>query len=136
MELHKQVAEKISGSGEKIKNIVIDKLAEIEVTRRAEILTKALAKHEQAKKDFAKIDGKNDTAHYVADGAGGQKKVEAMSEARFKQIESAKKNLDALEKAIDEALEKNESSHWDTLNKKVQGGGNEKKEGNKEEEQA
>lgn len=103
------VAEKIAGSGEIVVNTVVDKLAEVEISRRIEILTKAIQKQEPLEKDLKKIDGKDDVITYVNGG-----EVKAMSKERFEAIKKAQENVDKLKNAIELALSENST---DTYNK-------------------
>lgn len=125
------VAEKISQSGENVANIVIDKLAEVEISKRVESISKAIQKQEQLEKDLKKI-SKNDVVTYV-DGAA----TEVMSKSRFEDIKKGKEKIDKLTKAIDLALTQNTFDSYikleDTLKKLDNAGGN-KKEGSEETE--
>lgn len=127
MKIHEQVAEKIANSGEEVQNTVINKLAEIEISKRVDTLTKAVTKLDGLEKDLKKIDGKNDVITYATGGV----KQESMSEKRFKEIEQAKKNVSNLENAINLALEKNDDESYKKLNGQL--GGN-KEQGSTESE--
>ena len=125
------VAEKISQSGENVANIVINKLAEVEISKRVESISKAIQKQEQLEKDLKKI-SKNDVVTYV-DGVA----IEVMSKSRFEDIKKGKEKIDKLIKAIDLALTQNTFDSYikleDTLKKLDNAGGN-KKEGSEETE--
>lgn len=108
--IQEKVAEKIAGSGENIADTVVNKLAEVEISKRVDILTEAIKKQEGVEKDFNKVDGKNDVTTYV-DG----KEVTAMSKGRFDEIKKAKENVEKLNNAIDEALTKNTTEAYTKL---------------------
>lgn len=116
------VAEKIAASGPDVLNIVVDKLAEIEISKRVEAVTKGISKQDQLEKELKKIDGKNDVITYV-DG----KEVQSMSKNRFEEIKKAKEKLDGLTKAMDSALSSNTVEAYaklnETLNKLNNAGG-------------
>lgn len=123
--IQESVADKISASGPDVQNIVVDKLAEIEISKRVESITKAISKQDQLEKEFKKIDGKNDIISYAA-GV----EVQAMSKNRFEEIKKAKEKLDGLTKVIDAALSSNSSEAYvklnETLNKLNNAGGDKK----------
>jgi len=108
--IQEAVAEKIAFSNETIANTVIDKLADIEISRRVEILTRAIQKQEPLNKEFKKIDGKEDVTTYV-----GGVEVKAMSKERYEAIQKAKENIEKLQKAIDVALTENTADSYNKL---------------------
>lgn len=125
--IQEAVAKKITECGDTVANTVIDKLAEVEISKRVDIITKAIAKQDQLEKDLKKIDGKNDLVTYV-----DQKPVEAMSKTRFEEIKKAKEKMDNLVKATNLALEQNTSESYTKLTetlKKLDNAGGDKKEG-------
>jgi len=108
--IQEAVAEKIANSNETVANTVIDKLAEIEISRRVEILTRAIQKQEPLNKEFKKIEGKDDITTYV-----GGAEVKAMSKERYEAIQKAKENVEKLQKAIDVALTENTADSYNKL---------------------
>lgn len=107
--IQEEVAKKISESGNTVKNIVIDVLAQVEITRRIKLITKGIAKQDTLKKEFDKIN-RDDTTTYV-----DRKPVSSMSEARFKEIKKAEEVLDKLGKALDKALDENTADSYNKL---------------------
>lgn len=124
--IQETVAEKIAGSGPDVLNIVVDKLAEIEISKRVEAITKGISKQDQLEKELKKIDGKNDVITYVEG-----KEVQSMSKNRFEEIKKAKEKLDGLTKAMDAALSGNTAEAYTKLNEtlnKLNNAGGDKKE--------
>lgn len=121
MTIQEKVAEKIAGSGANIADTVVNKLAEVEITRRVDILTNAIKKQEPLEKELKKIDGKDDVTTYV-NGA----EVKAMSKQRFDEIKKAKENVEKLNAAINTALTDNTTEAYNKLDetlKKIGGAG-------------
>ena len=110
MTIQESVAEKISTSGETVKNTVIDKLVEVEVSKRVDTITKAISKLDTLEKEFKKIN-RNDSVSYI-----NGEKVESMTDKRFQEIQKAKQVIDNLKKSIDLTLEKNDSDFYSKLN--------------------
>jgi biopolymer transport protein ExbB/TolQ len=124
--IQETVAEKIAGSGPDVLNIVVDKLAEIEISKRVEAITKSISKQDQLEKELKKIDAKNDVITYVEG-----KEVQSMSKTRFEEIKKAKEKLDGLTKAMDTALSSNTAEAYTKLNEtlnKLNNAGGDKKE--------
>jgi len=122
--IQEAVAERITKNSENVANIVIEKLAEIEISKRVDILTKAIVKQEPLEKELKKID-KNDVTTYVEG-----KQVDAMSKQRFEDIKKTKEKIEKLTKAIEFALTENTSEAYikldETLKKLDNAGGNQK----------
>jgi predicted transcriptional regulator len=117
--IQEKVAEKIAGSGENIADTVVNKLAEVEISKRVDILTQAIKKQEVVEKEFKKVDGKDDVTTYI-----GGAEVKAMSKARFDEIKKAKENVDKLNAAIEEALTKNTTEAYTKLDETLKKLGN------------
>ena len=107
--IQEEVAKKISESGNTVKTTVIDALAQVEINRRVDLITKAINKQDILKKEFDKIN-RDDIVTYV-----DRKPVSAMSDARFKEIKKADEGLDKLSKAIDKALQENTTDSYNKL---------------------
>jgi hypothetical protein len=107
--IQEAVAEKIAQSGENVANTVIEKLAEVEISKRVEAITKGIQKQEQLERDLKKIN-KNDVVTYV-DGVA----TEVMSKNRFEEIRRNKDKIDNLTKAIDLALVQNSFDAYNKL---------------------
>lgn len=115
------VAEKISNSGQLVKETVINKLAEVEVSNRVALITKAIEKQDALEIGLKKIN-KCDVVTYVGDN-----QTEVMSKARFEQIKKEKEKIERVTKAIDFALTQNTTDSYNKLSetlKKIDGGGN------------
>lgn len=117
------VAEKIIAltKSNPVSDIVVGKLADVEISKRVDSITKAVQKLETLEKEYKKVN-RPDLITYV-----GDEKKEATSEARFKEIAKAKQNVENLEKAINAALEKNDTDSYNKLNGTLGGGGNKEK---------
>ena len=120
--IQEAVAEKITQRGENVANTVIEKLAEVEISKRVDDITKAVQKQEQLEKDLKKIN-KNDVVTYI-EGTP----AEVMSKNRFEEIKKGKEKIDKLTKAIDFALTQNSFDAYnklaETLKKPDNVGGN------------
>lgn len=125
MDIKEKVAEKINGCGPQVKYTVIDKLADIEINRRIDIITKAVSKQEALEKELNQINGKCDNISYDKDGV----KSESMTEKRFNEIKKAKEALDNFVKLLNACLESNKLEDYNKLNGLI--GGN-KDSGSKE----
>ncbi len=111
--IQEEVAKKIIGSGTTVKEIVVDTLAQIEINRRVELITKGISKQDTLKKEFDKIN-RDDITTYIKDVP-----TSAMSDARFKEIKKAEEGLEKLTKAIDKALEDNTADAYNKLGELV-----------------
>lgn len=122
--IQQSVAEKISLSGKNVAEIVIDKLAEIEIHKRVDIITEAINKQDQIEKDFNKIN-KNDNITYV-----DNKPVESMSKNRYEEIKKIREQKERLVAQINDALEKNTTEDYNKLSQTIKSiasvGGNQK----------
>jgi len=119
MTIQEKVAEKIAGSGENIADTVVGKLAEVEISRRVDILTQAIKKQEPLEKELKKIDGKDDVTTYVAGT-----EVKAMSKQRFDDIKKAKESVEKLNVAIEAALKENTTEAYNKLDETLKKLGN------------
>lgn len=114
--IQESVAEKISSCGETVFNTVVDKLSEIEISKRVEAITKAISKKDALEKELKKIEGKNDNIVYV----DGEKK-ESMTEKRYNEIKKAKESLENFNKLLESALESNTQEAYNKLNGAIGG---------------
>ena len=71
-------------------NKVIDKVVEVEVSKRVDTITKAISKLDTLEKEFKKIN-RNDSVSYI-----NGEKVESMTDKRFQEIQKAKQVIDNL----------------------------------------
>lgn len=129
--IQEAVAEKITQSGENVANTVIEKLAEVEISKRVDAITKAVQKQEQLEKDLKKIN-KNDVVTYI-EGTP----TEVMSKNRFEEIKKGKEKIEKLTKAIDFALTQNSFDAYNKLAetlKKLDNAGGNKTEGSDDSE--
>jgi len=98
-ELNKTVALKISNATKQISNAVVDQFVNLEVTRRTDLLFKAVEDCNKARNEFKKI--KPDVQSYDADGKlVSENWSKAKVEERKKAIESIKKKEKVIEKAL------------------------------------
>lgn len=111
--VQEKVAEGIKGCGSKVEQIVIDTLVGNEVTKRQDVIIKALGRLDTLKKELNKIN-RPDSVTYV-DG----KKHESMTETRFKEIEKANETINKLQAATDKALEENTADAYAKLTELV-----------------
>ncbi len=122
--IQEEVAQRLLEKGATVADIVVEKLTEIEISKRVDSITKAISKQDQLEKEFKKIDGKNDLITY---GEGG-KEIQAMSKNRFEEIKKSKEKLEGLTKAMDNALSSNTAEAYvklnEILNKLNNAGGN------------
>ena len=111
--IQEKVAEKISTSGTLVVDTVINALAQIEIDRRVDIITKAIGKQDSLKKEFDKIN-RDDLNTYV-----DRKPVTAMSDARFKEIKKAEETIEKVNKALDKALNENTTESYNKLSEAI-----------------
>lgn len=109
MTIQEQVAAKISTSGESVKEIVIESLAQVEINRRVALITSGIQKQDTLEKELKKLD-RDDVKTYV-----GGNPVTAMSDKRFEDVKKAKEGLEKLTKAIDKALADNSADSYNKL---------------------
>ena len=129
--IQEAVAEKITQSGANVANTVIEKLAEVEISKRVDAITKAVQKQEQLEKDLKKIN-KNDVVTYIEGNP-----TEVMSKNRFEEIKKGKEKIEKLTKAIDFALTQNSFDAYNKLAetlKKLDNAGGNKTEGSDDSE--
>jgi hypothetical protein len=123
MNILEKVSEKVSISGTKVAETVIENLAKIEIDRRVNIITQAVNRLENLEKEYKKIAGKCDTAYYDKDG----NKIETMSEKRHNDIQKAKQLVEDFTKTFNKCLEENKQEDYNKLNgllsAKTPGGG-------------
>lgn len=127
--IYEAVAEKVVGSSGLVKDTVVNKIAQIEIDKRVNLISDAVKLVESLQRDLKKID-RNDVITY----SNGQKS-ENMSKDRFDQIEKLKQTVGELEKAITTALEENTHESYNKLSDKLKkDGGNKKESGTSSEE--
>lgn len=123
MNILEKVSEKVSISGTKVAETVIENLAKIEIDRRVNIITQAVNRLENLEKEYKKIAGKCDAAYYDKDG----NKIETMSEKRHNDIQKAKQLVEDFTKTFNKCLEENKQEDYNKLNgllsAKTPGGG-------------
>lgn len=107
--IQEAVAQKIAGSGETVKNTVVDILANGEINKRVDSITKAISKIDLLEKEYKKIN-KSDITTYVNNAP-----VESMSQNRFNDIKKSKDKFDNLTNAFNIALETNTQEAYDKL---------------------
>lgn len=108
------VAEEIKGSGDKVKQIVIAKLADLEINKRVEAIQTGLGKIKGLQADLKKLD-KPDVKNHFPNGEGKLEAISGYSDDLVTKITKAKEGLAKLEKAVDTALEKNDGDSYGKL---------------------
>ena len=111
--IQESVANKISAYGPTVHETVVNNLAQTEIDRRVDIITKALVKQEQFEKEFKKIN-KNDLMTYV-----DSHPREAMSKQRFDDIKKAEGALNNITNLIEQALNDNSADAYNKLSEIV-----------------
>jgi hypothetical protein len=109
--IQEAVAEKVVKNGQNVATIVIDKLAEIEIQKRVDIITKSVLKEDQLEKDLKKIN-KNDIIQYQH---VGNQPMEAMSKTRWDEIKKMKEKIAKLQQSIEFALVQNSLEAYNKL---------------------
>lgn len=120
------VAEKITTIGKNIADTVAENLAQSEISKRVELVTKAIAKQDQLEKDIKKID-KDDVTTYVGDTPHTSR-----SKNRYYEVKKAKEKFEKLTKDINDALNGNTTEAYAKLTetlKKLENAGGGQKEG-------
>lgn len=112
--IYQVVADKILGAGENVKSTVIEKMADIEINRRIELVTSAVNYLQSLEKDLNKI-SRADIITYDA----SMNKIENTSKARFDDVEKLKQTIGELEKVTLTALEDNTEESYKKLSEKV-----------------
>ncbi len=128
MTIQEKVAEKISSSADIIHNTIIDKLADIEISKRVDIITKVLSKQEALEKEFKKSH-KPDMVKYDVSGALVE---EAYSKIKIDSIKKDKEKLSNLIKSLETCLTTNTQESYTKLEEnlnKLNNVGGDKKEG-------
>lgn len=123
--IQEKVAEKISACGPTVNNAVVDKLAEVEISKRIDLITKGIAKQEALEKEFKKSH-KADIAETYDEG--GAVVVSAQySKGKLDTIKKDKEKLSGLVKLLESCLDKNLQEDYnklqETLNKLNNAGG-------------
>lgn len=107
--VYTEVATKIAGCGPLVKDTVVSKVAEVEITRRTNIILTALEINDSLEKELKKVN-REDIVTYEA---GVEKKT--MSKNRFEEINKLKDSLGELDKAVTTALNDNTDDSYQKL---------------------
>ena len=91
-----KVSESIAGSGENVRNAVVEELAKREVSRRISAVVSGFDQLAEAKKAFAKI--KPDQQSFDGDG---KMVVELFSKPKMEELKKAQSLVAKIEKALD-----------------------------------
>lgn len=105
-EMLAEVSEKIKGSGEVIRQRLVDAMVEKELAQRVEVLDKAFAKRFELIAALNKVN----RADEVKKDADGKVIFESWSDARREEVKKAKEALEKHENALEKALISNEFS--------------------------
>lgn len=122
--IHEAVAEKITSAAPLVKDTIVNKLADIEITRRVNIISTALDVLASLQKELKKID-REDVITYEN---GTEKKV--MSKDRYESVGKIKGKIGELEAAATKALTDNTDEAYKKvveLNEKFKNDGGDKK---------
>lgn len=109
MTIKEKVADQISKAGPRVEDIVVGKLAETEINRRATMIEQAVGRLDSLNKDLRKKD-RDDQEHY-----SGGVKVTSMSKQRFEEIGKFKESISRLEKAVEDCLANNDYEQYSKL---------------------
>lgn len=112
MGLLQVAAEKIQSSGSRVQDTVVNALVDVEVNRRADLLTQALNKQDELERQIKKMD-RPDTKLRTSSDSEVQ---EYMSDKRFEEVTKLKEKHNNLTKVIDTALESNTEESYKKLN--------------------
>ena len=105
-EMLAEVADKIKGSGEAIRQRLVESMVEKEVASRVEILDKAF----QKRFELIGALGKINRADEVKKDADGKVIFESWSDQRREEVKKAKEALEKHENALEKALTTNDFS--------------------------
>ncbi len=112
-----EVAEKVKGSNTQVRERVVSALVEKEVASRAKLLDDSLAKLVELERGLKKM--KPDIETVSAEGAVQT----AWSKKAFDEHKKAKERFEALEKAVEAALD-GDKEQWAKLREQLQKAGN------------
>lgn len=101
-----EVADKIKGSGEAVRQRLVDAMVEKEVSQRVDLLDKAFQKRFELLTTLRKVD-RADQETYNADGTVA---TQSYTKARLEEIKKAKEALEKHENALEKALTSNDFS--------------------------
>jgi N-glycosylase/DNA lyase len=101
-----EVADKIKGSGDAVRQRLVDAMVEKELAQRVELLDKAFQKRFELLTGLRKID-RADQETYHADGSVA---TQSYTKARLDEIKKAKEALEKHENALEKALTSNDFS--------------------------
>ena len=113
MNIQEKVAEKIANCGSTVESTVVDTLAQAEINKRVDLITKSIGRLDNLVKEYNKIN-RDDLVTY-SNGA----KVSSMSEKRFQDIQKSKQMLEGFEKALNTALETNTQDAYNKLSEQL-----------------
>lgn len=101
-----EVADKIKGSGEAVRQRLVAAMVEKEVSQRVDLLDKAFQKRFELLTALRKVD-RADQETYNADGTVA---TQSYTKARLEEIKKAKEALEKHENALEKALTSNDFS--------------------------
>lgn len=101
-----EVADKIKGSGDAVRQRLVDAMVEKELAQRVDLLDKAFQKRFELLTALRKID-RADQETYNADGTVA---TQSYTKARLDEIKKAKEALEKHENALEKALSSNDFS--------------------------
>ena len=114
VEIREKSKEALAGSGDEIKQRIIDQLVEDEKSRRTGVLSDAFTAREALARELSKLANKPDQ---VLHPMGGGETVKFQSDETVKTIKSKQEKLDNLDQAIENAMTTGTGESYDKLAK-------------------
>lgn len=111
MELLVQVGERLTTSGDQVKETVINTLVEIEINRRVELVTKVIKTIDNFEKDLKKLSNPDDV-RYQSDGIT---KIECFTKERIDNRTKTTEKLEKLTNKLNQALNTNTEQSFKEL---------------------
>lgn len=112
------VSAKIAGAGEKVANTIVDKMAEIEISRRVLMIEAGLKQLDALEKEYKKIN-KADNVTFSYTDTGEKVKHESYTSKRVEDIDKALQKIKNLESSINNALETNTPESYTKLDETI-----------------
>lgn len=113
MEIQVKVAEKVSGSNDTVKQLVIDKIANAEINVRVDLCVGAIDKIKELDKDIKKIN-----PDQISLNEKGEEVAKSYSKTRYEEKKKKEEEKAKWEKALEKALEKGDYSDLKNLTNK------------------
>jgi len=114
VEIRQKSKEALEGSGDEIKQRIVDQLVEDEKGRRVDVLSDAFSAREALARDLSKLRNKPDQ---VLHPIGGGDVVKYHNDDTVKTVKSKQEKLDNLDAAIETAMTSSTGESYDKLTK-------------------